>query len=39
MDRLDHSKPFMPVRIAIDDKPSRQLIAGLSTHVSIDTSR
>ncbi|MCB2072682.1 MAG: HlyD family secretion protein [Novosphingobium sp.] len=29
----------VPVRIAIDDKPSRQLIAGLSTHVSIDTSR
>jgi membrane fusion protein, multidrug efflux system len=29
----------VPVRIAIDGKPSRQLIAGLSTHVSIDTSK
>ena len=29
----------VPVRIAIDDEPSRQLIAGLSTHVSIDTSK
>ena len=29
----------VPVRIAIDDKPPRQLIAGLSTHVTIDTSR
>ena len=29
----------VPVRIAIDDKPSRQLIAGLSTHVVIDTSK
>lgn len=27
-----------PVRIAIDDKSSRPLIAGLSTHVRIDTS-
>ena len=29
----------VPVRIAIDGKPSRPLIAGLSTHVSIDTSK
>ena len=29
----------VPVRIAIDTKPSRQLLAGLSTHVSIDTSK
>jgi membrane fusion protein (multidrug efflux system) len=29
----------VPVRIAIDDKPARPLIAGLSTHVSIDTRR
>ena len=29
----------VPVRIAIDGKPNRQLIAGLSTHVSIDTSK
>ena len=29
----------IPVRIAIDGKPSRPLIAGLSTHVRIDTSR
>ena len=29
----------VPVRIAIDGKPSRQLIAGLSTHVVIDTSK
>ena len=29
----------IPVRIAIDTKPSRPLIAGLSTHVSIDTAR
>ena len=29
----------VPVRVAIDDKPSRQLIAGLSTHVVIDTSK
>lgn len=28
----------VPVRIAIDDKSSRPLIAGLSTHVRIDTS-
>ncbi len=27
----------VPVRIAIDDKPARVLIAGLSTHVRIDT--
>ena len=27
----------VPVRIAIDDKPSRPMIAGLSTHVSVDT--
>jgi hypothetical protein len=27
------------VRIAIDGQPSRQLIAGLSTHVVIDTSK
>jgi membrane fusion protein (multidrug efflux system) len=29
----------VPVRIAIDGKPSRPLIAGLSTHVEIDTSK
>ncbi len=29
----------VPVRIAIDCKASRPLIAGLSTHVSIDTSK
>lgn len=29
----------VPVRIAIDGKPSRPLIAGLSTHVRIDTDR
>jgi membrane fusion protein, multidrug efflux system len=29
----------VPVRIAIDSKPTRPLIAGLSTHVSVDTSR
>jgi len=29
----------VPVRIAIDSKPSRPLIAGLSTNVSIDTSK
>ena len=29
----------IPVRIAIDDKPSRLLIAGLSTHVRIDTGK
>ena len=29
----------VPVRIAIDGQPSRQLIAGLSTHVVIDTSK
>ncbi len=29
----------VPVRIAIDDKSPRQLIAGLSTHVTIDTGR
>lgn len=29
----------VPVRIAIDGKPTRPLIAGLSTHVSIDTSK
>lgn len=29
----------VPVRIAVDGKPNRQLIAGLSTHVSIDTSK
>lgn len=29
----------VPVRIAIDEKPGRPLIAGLSTHVRIDTSR
>jgi membrane fusion protein (multidrug efflux system) len=27
----------VPVRIAIDGKPPRPLIAGLSTHVRIDT--
>jgi membrane fusion protein (multidrug efflux system) len=29
----------VPVRIAIDGKPSRPLIAGLSTHVTVDTAR
>ncbi len=29
----------VPVRIAIDGKPSRPLLAGLSTHVRIDTSK
>ncbi|HEX7857994.1 MAG TPA: HlyD family secretion protein [Sphingobium sp.] len=29
----------VPVRIAIDQRPGRPLIAGLSTHVRIDTSR
>ncbi len=29
----------VPVRIAIDGKPRRPLIAGLSTHVRIDTSK
>ncbi len=29
----------VPVRIAIDGKPPRALIAGLSTHVRIDTSK
>ncbi len=29
----------VPVRIAIDSKPSRPLIAGLSTHVRIDTAK
>lgn len=29
----------VPVRIAIDEKPARRLIAGLSTHVTIDTSK
>jgi membrane fusion protein, multidrug efflux system len=29
----------VPVRIAIDGKPSRPLIAGLSTNVSVDTSK
>jgi membrane fusion protein, multidrug efflux system len=29
----------VPVRIAIDGKPGRQLIAGLSTHVVIDTAK
>ena len=29
----------VPVRIAIDGKPGRPLIAGLSTHVVIDTSK
>ena len=29
----------VPVRIAIDGKPRRPLIAGLSTHVVIDTSK
>jgi len=27
----------VPVRIAIDEKPSRPMIAGLSTHVTVDT--
>jgi membrane fusion protein (multidrug efflux system) len=29
----------VPVRIAIDERPAHQLIAGLSAHVSIDTSK
>ena len=29
----------VPVRIAIDGKPSRALLAGLSTHVRIDTGK
>ncbi len=29
----------VPVRIAIEGKPARPLIAGLSTHVTIDTSK
>jgi membrane fusion protein, multidrug efflux system len=29
----------IPVRIAIDSKTSRPLIAGLSTHVRVDTSK
>jgi membrane fusion protein (multidrug efflux system) len=29
----------VPVRIAIDGRPSRPLIAGLSTHVRVDTGR
>ncbi|MBW8753263.1 MAG: HlyD family secretion protein [Sphingomonadales bacterium] len=29
----------VPVRIAIDEKPKRPLIAGLSTHVTIDTAK
>jgi membrane fusion protein (multidrug efflux system) len=29
----------VPVRIAIDEKPARPLIAGLSTHVRVDTGR
>ena len=29
----------VPVRIAIDGRPTRPLIAGLSTHVAIDTSK
>lgn len=29
----------VPVRIMFDEKPSRAMIAGLSTHVRIDTSR
>ncbi|MEY4270927.1 MAG: hypothetical protein RLZZ58_2143, partial [Pseudomonadota bacterium] len=29
----------VPVRIAIIDTPDRPLIAGLSTHVRIDTSK
>ncbi len=29
----------VPVRIGIDGKPNRQLIAGLSTHVVIDTAK
>jgi membrane fusion protein (multidrug efflux system) len=29
----------IPVRIAIDGQPARRLIAGLSTHVKIDTSK
>lgn len=29
----------VPIRVAIDGKPNRPLIAGLSSHVSIDTSK
>ena len=29
----------VPVRIAIDQRPSRELLAGLSTHVVVDTGR
>ena len=29
----------VPVRIAIDGRPSRPLLAGLSTHVTIDTGK
>ena len=29
----------VPVRIALDAKPSRPLIAGLSAHVRVDTGR
>jgi membrane fusion protein (multidrug efflux system) len=29
----------VPVRIAIDSQPSRPLIAGLSTHVTVDTAK
>jgi membrane fusion protein, multidrug efflux system len=29
----------VPVRIAIDDTPSRPLLAGLSTHIRIDTAK
>jgi membrane fusion protein, multidrug efflux system len=29
----------IPVRIAIDGKPNRPLLAGLSTHVRIDTGK
>jgi len=29
----------VPVRIAIDSRTDRPLIAGLSTHVRIDTSK
>jgi membrane fusion protein (multidrug efflux system) len=29
----------VPVRIAIDDRPSRPMLAGLSTHIRIDTDK
>ncbi|WP_206046980.1 HlyD family efflux transporter periplasmic adaptor subunit [Mangrovimicrobium sediminis] len=29
----------VPVRISIDERPSRELIAGLSVHVRVDTSQ